>query len=121
MADITRLHDKQVKLQTYFLNKQVTSPLYAAVVKEDDRYTPLGLVHANENELAIDEEYINKVKRQWSQKALDGRHPYDLSQQYVDIEASNKWLTSADLFAETEGFLTAIQSQVIQETTRNIF
>ena len=35
------------------------------------------------------------------------------SQQYVDIEASNKWLTNADFFAETEGFLTAIQEQVI--------
>jgi len=48
---------------------------------------------------------------------LHDRHPYDLSQQYVDIEASNKWLTNADLFAETEGFLTAIQDQVI--LTRN--
>jgi hypothetical protein len=28
------------------------------------------------------------------------------------MEASNKWLTSADLFAETDGFLTAIQDQV---------
>ena len=72
----------------------------------------LDLFHANENELATDEEYNNKVKRQWSQKALHGRHPYELSQQYVDMEASNKWLTSADLFAETEGFLTAIQDQV---------
>jgi len=64
-----------------------------------------------------DEDYNNKVKRQWSQKALHGRHPYDLSQQYVDIEASNKWLTNADLFTETEGFLAAIQDQVI--LTRN--
>jgi hypothetical protein len=100
-------------LQTYFLNKQVTSTLHAAVVKADDRFTPLDLVHANANELPTDEEYNNKVKRQWSQKALHGCHPYDLSQQYVDIEASNKWLTNADLFAETEGFLTAIQDQVI--------
>jgi hypothetical protein len=23
-------------------------------------------------------------------------HPYDLSQQYVDIETSNKWLTNAN-------------------------
>jgi hypothetical protein len=38
---------------------------------------------------------------------------YDLSQQYVDIEVSNKWLTNTDLFAKTEGFLTAIQDQVI--------
>jgi ribosomal protein L37E len=44
---------------------------------------------------------------------LHERHPHDLSRQYVDVEASNKWLTSADLFAETEGFLTAIQDQVI--------
>ena len=46
--------------------------------------TPLDLVRANANELPTDEEYNNKVKRQWSQKALHGRHPYDLSQQYVD-------------------------------------
>ena len=53
------------------------------------------------------------MKRQWSQKALHGRNPHDLNQYQVDIEASNKWLTSADLFAEAEGFLTAIQDQVI--------
>jgi hypothetical protein len=35
MADITRLHDKEVNLlQTYFLNKQTSSPLHAAVVKQ---------------------------------------------------------------------------------------
>jgi hypothetical protein len=114
LIDITRLHDKQVKvLQTYFLHKQVTYSLHAAVVKADDRCTPLDLVRANANELPTDEEYNNKVNRQWSQKALHGRHPYDLSQLYVDIEASNKRLTNADLFAETEGFLTAIQDHVI--------
>jgi hypothetical protein len=100
-------------LQTYYLNKQASSPLHAAVVEADDRYTLFDLLRADENELATDEEYNNKVKRQWSQKALHGRHPHDLSQQHVDTEASNKWLTSADLFAETEGFLTAIQDQVI--------
>jgi len=103
-------------LQTYSLNKQVTSSLHAAVVKADDRCTPLDLVRANANELPTDE-YNNKVKRQWSQKALHGRHPCDLSQRYVDTESSNKWLTNADLFAKTEGFLTAIQDQVI--LTRN--
>jgi hypothetical protein len=118
MANITRLHDKQVKLlQTYFLNKQASMSLHAAVVRADDRLTPLDLHHAREKKLATEEEYINQVKRQWSQKALHGRHPHDLSQQHVDIEASNKWLTSADLFTETEGFLTAIQDQVI--LTRN--
>jgi len=46
-------------------------------------------------------------------KNLHGHNPYGLSQQYVDIEDSNKRLTNADLFAETEGFLTAIQDQVL--------
>ena len=67
MADITRLHDKQVKLlQTYFLNKQASSPLHAAVVKADDRLTPLDLHRAHGKELATDEECNNQVKRQWS-------------------------------------------------------
>jgi len=62
-------------------------------------------------------QYNNKVKRQWAQNALHGYRPYDLGQRYVDIEMSNKWLTNMDLFTETEGFLTAIQDQVI--LTRN--
>jgi len=67
LIDVTRLYVKQVKLlQTCFLNKQVTSSLHAVVVKADDRCTPLDLVGANANELATDEEYNNKVKRQWS-------------------------------------------------------
>jgi hypothetical protein len=80
LTDITQLHDKQVRLlQTYFLNKQITWPLHAAVVQADDRCTPLDLFHVNENEITTDKEYTNKVKRQWSQKALHGRHPYELS------------------------------------------
>jgi hypothetical protein len=100
LIDITRLHDKQVKLlQTYFLNKQIMSSLHAAVVKAGYRCSSLDLVRANADELPTDEEYNNKVKRQWSKKALHGRHPYYLSQQHVDIETSNKWLTNVDLFA----------------------
>ena len=58
LIDITRLHEKQVKLlQTYFLNKQVTSSLHAAVVKADDRCTPPDLARANTNELPTDEGY----------------------------------------------------------------
>jgi hypothetical protein len=105
MTDITRLHNKQVKLlQTYFLNKQTSPPLHAAVVKADNKYTPLDLLRSNGNELTRDGKYNNKVRRQWFQKALHGRHPHNLSQGYVDIEVSNKWLTNAELFAETEGF-----------------
>jgi len=63
---ITPLHDKQAKLlQTYFLNKQVTSSLLAAGVKVDDSCTILDLVRANANELLTDK-YDNQGKRQLS-------------------------------------------------------
>ena len=42
-----------------------------------------------------------------------GRHPNEMSQDHVDMEASNYWLISGVLFAETEGFMMAIQDQVI--------
>jgi len=38
------------------------SSLHVAVVKADDRCTPLDLVRANANELTTDEEYNNKVR-----------------------------------------------------------
>ena len=44
---------------------------------------------------------------------LHGRHPHDLGQDDVDSKASNYWLTHGDLFPETEGFVIAIQDQVI--------
>jgi hypothetical protein len=50
MNVVIRLHDKQVKiLQIYFFKKQAKSHLHAAVVKADESYTPLDLLHANEN------------------------------------------------------------------------
>jgi len=60
---------------------------------------------------------VTKSRDNGPRKGLRGYYPHDFSQQYVDIEASNKWLTNADLFAETEGLLTAIQDQVV--LTRN--
>jgi len=61
-----------LKFQPSYLNKEATSPLHAAVIKADDKYTPLDLFRADENELATDEEYTNKDKRHWSQRALHG-------------------------------------------------
>jgi hypothetical protein len=54
------------------LNKQASSPLHTAVVKADDRHTPLDLLRANENELSTDEEYNNKVKRGGPKKPCTG-------------------------------------------------
>jgi hypothetical protein len=49
----------------------------------------------------------------WSQKPLHGRYPNETSTQYVDQQASFKWLSVGSLYAETEGFMIAIQDEVI--------
>ncbi|CAH2019465.1 unnamed protein product, partial [Acanthoscelides obtectus] len=53
-----------------------------------------------------------KLQR-WIEKPLHGRHANEISQENVDKKASNYWLTSGQMFPETEGFLVAIQDQVI--------
>uniref|UniRef100_A0A6P7FWF2 Uncharacterized protein LOC114334905 n=1 Tax=Diabrotica virgifera virgifera TaxID=50390 RepID=A0A6P7FWF2_DIAVI len=55
--------------------------------------------------------------RTWMGKPLHGRHLNEVNQEYVDSRASNYWLVSGKMFPETEGFLLAIQDQVIP--TRN--
>ncbi|XP_028174995.1 uncharacterized protein LOC114363470 [Ostrinia furnacalis] len=53
----------------------------------------------------------------WKKKALHGRYPHQLEQDHVDQSASSTWLTKGNIFGETEGFMVAIQDQVIK--TRN--
>lgn len=114
LIDLTRLHTKEItRLQKYFVRTKASSKLHQSVVKADNSYTPLDLLHATEANTITDTEYTKLIIRQWSQKALHGRHSLELSQQHVDLIASNSWLTHADMFTETEGFMLAIQDQVI--------
>lgn len=50
-------------------------------------------------------------------KALHGKFPHQLDQNHIDTSASYNWLTKGNIFGETEGFMIAIQDQVIK--TRN--
>ncbi|XP_060519856.1 uncharacterized protein LOC132698038 [Cylas formicarius] len=56
-------------------------------------------------------EINDEILHQWAQKAVHGGHFSDLHQEDVDIKASNKWLSNGDLYAETEGYLLAIQDR----------
>lgn len=61
----------------------------------------------------------NEWKHQsWLQKELHGRHAFDLIQPTVDPKTSNSWPSYGNIFPETEGFMLAIQDQVI-ETNNN--
>lgn len=114
LLDLLNLHNKQkASLRDYFLRKRHSSHLHSAIVQADKGYSPLNL--ANDETFTV---VTNEEKRlSWSQKPLHGRHAHELAQPYVDSLASNAWLTCGTLFPETEGFMCAIQDQVIN--TRN--
>lgn len=74
----------------------------------------------NYNSYTIDPPITDEQKIiSWKQKTLHGKHPNQLQQEHIiiDSEASNAWLSKGNIYKETEGFMLAIQDQVIK--TRN--
>ncbi len=93
-------------LKNYFISKSSTSPLHKAIVNIDTKLSPLNLSNrSNVNEITP----IDRVES-WSQKSLHGRFANSLSN--ADKSSTN-WLENGSLYAETEGFIFAIQDQVI--------
>lgn len=117
LIDITYLHNKQlVNLKQFFYHKKNESKLHETIIAIDNNFTPLNL--KNESTESINKkDRIDEKTSNWKKKELHGRHPNDLEQLHVDKDASNKWLSLGGLFTETEGFMLAIQDQVI--TTKN--
>lgn len=117
MIDIHNLHNKQIlSLRTYFHDKSKHSPLHKHIIDLDKKLTPLNLQDKNTQT----NEHLITVQQKiaaWADKALHGRHRACLSQQYVDKDKSNEWLKRGELFPESEGFMLAIQDQII--ATRN--
>ncbi|XP_052748657.1 uncharacterized protein LOC128200179 [Galleria mellonella] len=114
LIDIVNLHNKQITtLRQYFFNKAESSPIHKAIINSDHKLTPLNLKNktTQNNEKIIEEK--TKIA-EWTGKSLHGRHRQDLCQTNVDKEASNAWLSRGELFPETEGFIMAIQDQVIE-------
>jgi hypothetical protein len=65
---------------------------------------------------------IDDVKIQaWKAKELHGRFINQLNQQGIECCASNKWLNYGQLYPETEGFMIAIQDQVIEAKNYRTF
>ena len=115
IIDIQNLHYSQINLiRTYFNKKKEHSSLHNAIILADEKYTPL---HLNKSSLPISETTIQNKIDTWKQKTLHGRHYDDLNNSIVDKIASNTWLKRGELFPETEGFMIAIQDQIIY--TRN--
>ncbi|CAK1579741.1 unnamed protein product [Parnassius mnemosyne] len=114
LIDIQHLRQKQVeRLKSFFYTKSHTSNIHKAIVTNDINYTPLNLSNQIETQnTTIDNQQTQKIE-DWKRKVLHGRHPHDLEQPHINKLASNKWLKIGNLFPETEGFIIAIQDQII--------
>lgn len=114
LIDFLILHSKQLQsLQNYFHSKD--TPLHLAVTKADRQYTPLNLSEREQIQGNIQTQQ-QKIE-QWSQKKLHGKHQNIMNNEEISKPDSYHWLHAGQLFPETEGFLLAIQDQVI--ATRN--
>ena len=119
LIDISQLHRGQIEnLKIFFKQNKSSSSLHKIISSLDRQFTPLNL-HVNlENSETFDKSKNNDRKhKRWREKELHGRHPHDLDQAHIDGEASNRWLETGELFPESEGFMLAIQDQVI--STKN--
>ena len=116
IIDIAHLHDSQVsKLQQFFVSRVEKSLLHKSVLKADASHTPLNLLNTAEHKVLLTKkEVINSKLDAWRAKKIRGRHYHQLASKTVDREASNAWLTRAGLFPETEGFMLAIQDEVMR-------
>jgi hypothetical protein len=115
LLDLQNLCNNEVNgLYEYFQSKQY-EPLHRAVMLADSSYTPsrLGAAHGPGKPVMTEAQR----RDDWRGKALHGRYPKQLEGGDVDYEASVAWQKSGELFMETEGFLLAIQDQVVR--TRN--
>ncbi|CAH2074940.1 unnamed protein product, partial [Iphiclides podalirius] len=106
------MHNREVcSLRNYFLARSDES-IYTDVISCDKGLTPLSLA----NEQWQDPGILSVSDREtvWKEKELHGRFYKALHEPFVDTVASLNWLRFGDLFGETEGFVCAIQDQVIK-------
>ena len=123
IPDLFTRHNQQImNLRQYFYAKETTSEIHQAVILADRKATPLRLADRGYNPsaepLTLDEQL-----QQWKSKPLHGRYPTLLESEYIDKTASTAYLRHSNLFVETEGFVAAIQDQVIATRVyrRNVF
>ena len=105
------MHNREVcSLHNYFLTK-AESELHRDAIVCDKGLTPLSLADEQWQNPAV----LSTTDREavWKEMELHGRFFKALHERHVDLKASVHWLRFGDLFGETEGFVCAIQDQVI--------
>lgn len=114
--DLEIQHMAQINnMRTYFQKKSEQSAIHQAIINKDKNLTPLNL--ADNQYVPTPPQTDHQKIEVWKTKPLHGKYPNTLFQDQIDTEASLAWLRSGNIFAETEGFVFAIQDRVI--ATRN--
>ncbi|KAF4523203.1 hypothetical protein B566_EDAN002462 [Ephemera danica] len=106
----TLCRNKEKSLRTYFVSHG--SLMHQATCNQDQDFTSLHL--RDENDFHIAPKTQAERLQTWREKPLHGRFAAELTAEHVDLKESTEWLRTAGLFSETEGFLLAIQDQVVR-------
>ncbi|XP_066901337.1 uncharacterized protein [Halyomorpha halys] len=101
------LNIEEACCKQYFLSK--TTGVCLAITRMDSGLTPLNLSKGVESTIVSQ----NGRLAEWKSKSLHGRFYSQLNEPSIDKERSVEWLKAGRLFSETEGFVVAIQDQVI--------
>jgi hypothetical protein len=108
LVDLKNLYCRQlIKIREYFLKSDL--PLYKQIVSLDKSHTALQLGKEVNITMTTPLDRLNC----WLGKPLHGQFPNILLDANVDKEQSTLWLKKGQLQAETEGFICAIQDQVV--------
>lgn len=106
LLNLENLRKKQIiNLRKYFREKD---SVLLKTISEIDKYSPLKMTNNEHTELIAT---FKDRKEEWLSKALHGRYPKSLSSGHPT--ESTSWLTTGELYGETEGFMCAIQDGVI--------
>ena len=106
-------------MRVYFRNKRENSDFHEAIVRTDKAYAPANL--ASEKECTMAGRGVEDRMERWTKKTLHNRYISKISAADAVKENSLLRLKVGYLFLETEGFIMAIQYQVINaKITGNI-
>ncbi|KAL1446751.1 hypothetical protein WDU94_005638 [Cyamophila willieti] len=110
LLNIQKLHNSQVmKIKTYFNKSEVK--IHEIVKNHNFEYTALKKEH--DEIFTNSNEYVNQAIVTWKKKTLHGKYPQLLDETNTHKENSITYLKKGELYPETEGFITAIQDNVI--------
>uniref|UniRef100_A0A8D9A4R9 Uncharacterized protein n=1 Tax=Cacopsylla melanoneura TaxID=428564 RepID=A0A8D9A4R9_9HEMI len=112
LLNLEELRRRQIlNLRKYFTDQE---SILLKTISEMDTYSPLKL-QDNALEQTLQVPKIKDKYDDWLAKPLHGKYPKSLSAGHP--EESTSWLIYGTLFGETEGFMCAIQDEVI--STKN--